>query len=483
MISNIIMFDNEILGGEDSTIFTMCMIFTFLELVFTILLVKELNLVVNFSNLFVIIFIVGTVFNLFLNLVLEHIDFMFRKKHGQDVPKELSNFITKETLVKTCKYENARYKLWIPRTIITTIVSVVLLFCGFYPALFNIFWNLTAGEAGKIAQNAALLAPNGNIYWTLLLFAVCASIPSSIIDLPFSLFREFSIEKHFGFSKMTVKLWLLDQVKSLLLTVILGVPILLLVVFAFEKTANTWWLWVACGYTLLSLLISIIYPMFIAPLFNKFTPLEEGDLKTRLTLLLQKCGFKANGLFVMDASKRSKHSNAYFTGFGKSKRVVLYDTLIEQMNVDEIEAVLGHELGHYKLHHITKRLCIMIPLVFVVLYVLSLFLTNQDLYTGFGFSTPTPVFFHMKLIGLFLLGQVFSGYGSIPSFFSNWSSRRDEFAADKFAAKLCNGGDSLSSALIKLHKENLSEITVPKIYSRFKYDHPPLIERIQNIKK
>jgi STE24 endopeptidase len=460
----------------------MSSLFTFISVDFTILSVKETKLVVDFSNIFVIIFIVGTVFSLVLNFWLEHIDFAFRKIHGREVPSELSESISEETLIKTCAYEDARYKLWIPRTIVTTVVSVVLLFCGFYPALFNSFWNMTAGAAGKIAQYAYLLAPNGNIYWTLLLFAVCASIPSAIIDLPFTLFSEFSVEKHFGFSKMTVKLWILDWLKSLFLTIIIGVPLLLLVVFAFEKTGKFWWLWVACGYTLLSLLISIVYPMFIAPLFNKFTPLEDGELKTRLTTMLQKCGFKANGLFVMDASKRSKHSNAYFTGFGKSKRVVLYDTLIEQMNVDEIEAVLGHELGHYKLHHITKRLCIMIPLVFVVLYSMSLLITNQNLYNGFGFATPKMVFSHMQLIGLFLLGEVFSGYSAIPALFSNWSSRKDEFAADTYSAKLCNSGKPLSSALIKLHKENLSEITVPEVYSRFKYNHPPLMERIRNIK-
>ncbi len=422
-------------------------------------------MVVEFSNIFVIVFIVGTVFSFSLNYWLEKVDFNFRKKHGKEIPTELSEYITEETLIKTCEYEDARYKLWIPRTIITTIVSVALLFCGFYPTLFNIFWHST----------------KNNIYWTMLLFAFCASIPGVVIDLPFTLFKEFSIEKHFGFSKMTAKLWIIDQVKGLFISLVLGVPLLLLVIVAFNKTGNFWWLWVASGYTLFSLIISLVYPMFIAPLFNKFTPLDDGELKTRLSEMLKKCGFKANGLFVMDASKRSKHSNAYFTGFGKSKRVVLYDTLIEQMSVDEIEAVLGHELGHYKLHHITKRLCIMIPLIFVMLYIVSLFLNTKSLYAGFGFTTSEPVFSQMQLIGLFLLGEVFGGFSPVFSVINNWSSRKDEFAADSYASKLCGSGKPLTSALIKLHKENLSEIAVPKVYSQFKYDHPPLIERIQNL--
>jgi len=260
-------------------------------------------------------------------------------------------------------------------------------------------------------------------------------------------------------------------------------PLLLVMIGLFKYASDWWWILLGCVYFVFSLAISVIYPIFIAPIFNKFTPLEDGELKTRLEELLKKCGFKASGLFVMDASRRSGHSNAYFTGFGKSKRVVLYDTLIDQLTTDEIEAVLGHELGHYKHHHILKKLILMIPAVFAVLFAVSFLVKLPLLYTGFGFNFIVEnVPYQMMFIGIFLLSLVFGEWGRILSPIMNALSRHDEFQADAFAKKICGTGEHLCTALIKLNKENLSEIQVPKIYSVFNYNHPPLLERISALR-
>lgn len=415
----------------------------------------------NFSNVFVIIFLGGTAFSVLLNFFLERIDFTFRQKHGREIPEKVKDFVDSSTLDKTCRYEDAKYFLWIPSVLLDTGLSLYLVWCGFYPAVFNRVWTWT-----------------GNSFWAAFFFLVIVSVPGAILSVPFALYSEFGIEKHFGFSNMTLSMWIMDTLKSLFLSLVIGLPLLGAMIALFKYVPEFWWVLLGCVYVAFSILISIIYPIFIAPLFNKFTPLEDGELKTRLESLLEKCGFKASGLFVMDASKRSGHSNAYFTGFGKSKRVVLYDTLIKQLSIDEIEAVLGHELGHYKHHHIVKRMCVMIPLIFAVLFVVSFLVKLPYLYEGFGFVTGGEVPFQMMFAGVFLLGIVFEGFSDLSDLVSNFFSRKDEFQADAFSKKICGTGAPLISALIKLDKENLSEIQVPKIYSAFNYNHPPLLERI-----
>lgn len=415
----------------------------------------------DFSNVFVIIFLAGTAFSFLLNFLLEWIDFSFRQKHGREIPEKLKDFVDSATLDKTCRYEDAKYRLWIPSVLLDTLLSLYLVWCGFYPAVFNRVWTWT-----------------GNSFWAILLFLIIVSIPGAILSVPFALYAEFGIEKHFGFSNMTLSMWIMDTLKSLLVSVVIALPLLGAMIVLFKYVPNWWWILLGCVYVVFSLAISVIYPIFIAPLFNKFTPLEDGELKTRLEQLLEKCGFKASGLFVMDASKRSGHSNAYFTGFGKSKRVVLYDTLINQLSVDEIEAVLGHELGHYKHHHIIKRMCFMIPLIFAALFVVSFLVKSPYLYAGFGFVAGDEVPFQMMVVGVFILGLVFEGFSDLSNLVVNFFSRKDEFQADAFSKEVCGTGEHLASALIKLNKENLSEIQVPKIYSAFNYSHPPLLERI-----
>ena len=419
----------------------------------------------DFSNIFVIIFIIGTVFSFSLNMLLERLDFTFRKKHGREIPEILSQHVDFQTLDKTCLYEDAKYRLWIPSSILETILSLYLVFCGFYPALIERIWTWT-----------------DNPFFAALLFLVLGGIPGALLSIPFALYSEFGIEKHFGFSNMTIRMWIADEIKAFFVNLLILTPLLLAMIALFKYTAGWWWLLLGCVYLVFSLGISIIYPIFIAPIFNKFTPLEDGELKSRLEELLKKCGFKASGLFVMDASRRSGHSNAYFTGFGKSKRVVLYDTLIEQLTIDEIEAVLGHELGHYKHHHILKKMLFMIPAVFASLFVISLLVNLPLLYKGFGFVSGEIVPYQMMFIGIFLLSLVFGEWGILLSPIMNSLSRHDEFQADAFAKEICGTGEPLCTALVKLNKENLSEIQVPKIYSVFNYSHPPLLERIKALR-
>lgn len=417
-----------------------------------------------FTNPFVILFLISTALEFLLNQALEYIDYAWRKKHGREIPPELADYVDAQTVEKTVRYEDAKYKFWVPRNCFGTVISLALIFSLFYPWLFGRLWSLT--------PSSFLIA---------ILFIFLSSIPSAVLGIPFALYREFKIEKEFGFSKMTIGLWIADQIKSFLVNAVLTVPLVFAMTFLFEHAAGWWWLLLGCVYVAFSLLISLIYPTLIAPLFNKFTPLEEGELRARLTSALEKSGFRASGVFVMDASKRSGHSNAYFTGFGKSKRVVLYDTLINQLTTDEIEAVLAHELGHYKHHHIIKKMCVMIPLIFAALFFANLFISNVKLYEGFGFGMGGTVPVQMKFIGLFLLAIVFSGFGEVFSPLSNYLSRRDEFQADAYSKQLCGSGKPLASALIKLNKENLSELLPPKIYSVFNYSHPPLLERIRAI--
>ncbi|MBP5358583.1 MAG: M48 family metallopeptidase [Treponema sp.] len=422
----------------------------------------------DYTNIFIIIFLLGTLSDFIIDQALEAGNFFYRRKHGTDIPAELEGLVEKEKLEKTVAYKNARYFLWIPRITIKTVLSLVLLLSGFYVWLYMFFWNWT-----------------GNFYLTVLLFSLVSSIPAAVIDLPFELYREFKIEKDFGFSKMTLGMWIMDSIKELIVSLVLMVPLLCAAVFLLSHLSTWWWLLLGVFYLAFVFLASYIYPVLIAPLFNKFTPLEEGELKDALVKLMQECGFHAKSVFVMDASKRSGHSNAYFTGLGKNKRIVLYDTLIQQLSVEEIVAVLAHELGHYKHKHILKKYCIMIPMVFVVLFAISLLINNPSLYQGFGMlngSEGLLISEHFKFLGAFLVPVIFGDWLWVVSLISNAASRHDEFQADAFSARLCGSGEPLISALIKLNKENLSELTPPKIYCIFNYDHPPLLERIAAIR-
>jgi len=303
---------------------------------------------------------------------------------------------------------------------------------------------------------------------------VAVLMMSSLLELPFNLYRTFVIEARFGFNKMTLPLYLIDALKSLLVGLILGLPLLLGVLWLMERMGEYWWLYVWSVWVVFNLLILFIYPSFIAPLFNKFTPLQDEAMKARIGALLQKCGFAAGGLFVMDGSKRSAHGNAYFTGFGKTKRIVFFDTLLERLSIEEVEAVLAHELGHFKHRHVMKRIVSTFAMSLGFLWLLDQLMQTNWFYQGLGVTAPSTalallLFFMTLPIFSFLLHPLLSAY-----------SRKHEFEADAYAVKQTASAD-LISALVKLYQDNAATLTPDPLHSRFYDSHPPAAVRIARL--
>lgn len=299
-----------------------------------------------------------------------------------------------------------------------------------------------------------------------------------LADLPFSLYHTFVIEQRFGFNKMTWRLWLADAVKGLVLGAAIGLPIAALILWLMGAAGPMWWLWAWAVWMGFNLLLLVIYPTFIAPVFNKFQPLEDETLKARVTALMQRCGFAAKGLFVMDGSKRSAHANAYFTGFGAAKRVVFYDTLLAKLSPDEVDAVLAHELGHFKHKHITQRLVAMFALSLAGFALLGWLATRAWFYTGLGVQPNMQGPNDALALMLFMLAvPVFSFFiAPLPALLS----RRHEFQADAFAAQQTSGRD-LGTALLKLYEDNASTLTPDPVFVKFYYSHPPASERLARL--
>jgi len=433
---------------------------------------------IQFTNPFVLIFIIGTVLSLAINQFLEFIDYKARVKNGGKLPDQLKDIpaasvFDEEKLKNICAYENAKYFAWIPSNLSSFILNMALILFGFYPWLFSVITGWVGFPTGI-----------GNSFLNFLLFLILSSIPAEVLGVPFSLYRQFKLEKKFGFSNMTFKIWITDQLKAGALSLVLALLLSFAASLFFVKCPNNWWWILSAVLIAFTFIMQVIYPKFIAPLFNKFEPLPDGEVKDKISGLLEQTGFKNGGLFVMDASKRSGHSNAYFSGFGKSKRIVLYDTLMKQLTADELKAVLGHELGHFKLKHIAKKLIFTIPLEFVVMFVLFKFAHLTSLYEGFGFTgIDAANVGQVQFIGLYLAVLIYESVSEILSPIVSILSRRDEYQADAFAAKVCGTGDNLISGLIKLNSENLSELLPPKLYVFWNYSHPTLIERIEALKK
>ncbi len=301
---------------------------------------------------------------------------------------------------------------------------------------------------------------------------------SSLLGTPFDLYRTFVIEARFGFNKMTLKLYLLDAAKGLLLGVVLGLPLLFGVLWLMERMGANWWLYVWGVWVTFNLLLLFIYPSFIAPLFNKFTPLQDETLKARIVTLLQKCGFTAQGLFVMDGSKRSSHGNAYFTGFGKTKRIVFFDTLLERLTPTEIEAVLAHELGHFKRRHVLKRIAFTFAMSLGFLWLLAVLIQAEWFYQGLGVTMPaTSLATALALLLFFMVLPVFS---FLLHPLMSYYSRKHEFEADAYAAQQTDARD-LASALVKMYQDNAATLTPDPVYSTFYDTHPPALVRIARL--
>ncbi len=309
-----------------------------------------------------------------------------------------------------------------------------------------------------------------------IIFCLAVGAIFSISGLPADLYATFGLEARFGFSKTTVKLYLADKFKGFMLGLVIGVPFLFIVLWLMEAAGRYWWIWAFVFISCFELLMIVIYPTFIAPLFNKFEPLNDGDLRDRILRLAEHVGFHTSGIYSMDGSRRSAHSNAYFTGIGKAKRIVLFDTLIEQMTIEQGLAVLAHEMGHYKMKHIRRMLVVQTVFLFIGLFILSLLLEYRPLFSAFGLQ-PTS---HAALVLLSLLSGPFTFYlGPLM----NLLSRRHEYEADRFAAITLQNGKPMEEALVNLTVKNLSTLTPHPWYSFYHYSHPTPVERIEAIRR
>lgn len=351
-----------------------------------------------------------------------------------------------------------------------------------FSALVLISWTLLGGLD---ALNQALLSWTGPGFIQQLLVLLAFAAVSALLGLPWSLFKTFVIEQRYGFNKMTARLWLSDALKSMLVAALLGIPLAATVLWLMQMAGSLWWLWAWALWVGFNVLLMWLFPTVIAPLFNRFKPLEDIQLKERIEALMARSGFQAQGLFVMDGSKRSAHANAYFTGLGNAKRVVFFDTLLNKLSPAELEAVLAHELGHFKYRHITKRLWSFFALSFVGFAALGWLLHQAWFYWGLGVMPAMAVNttgFELAVgnnsaLALILFSMVISVFGGL--FQPIWSqlSRKHEFEADAYAVAQTNSQD-LANALLKLYEDNASTLTPDPLYARFHYSHPPATERL-----
>lgn len=346
---------------------------------------------------------------------------------------------------------------------------------GAWSAALLLGWTLLGGLH---ALNQALLDLMGNGLAQQLALLACFGLIGTLLDLPLDAWRTFRLEQSFGFNKATPGLWWGDQAKGLALAVVIGLPLAALVLWIMHEAPQTWWLWGWGVWLTVNMLTMVVYPTLIAPLFNTFTPLQDESLKARVQALMARCGFAAKGLFVMDGSRRSAHANAYFTGFGAAKRVVFFDTLLARLTADEVDAVLAHELGHFRHRHVTKRMLGMAALSLVAFAALGWLAGRSWFYTGLGVDPSLDGGNEAVALLLFALVAPLVGSWLMPAL-AQWS-RRHEFEADAYAMHQTNGRD-LASALIKLHRDNASTLTPDPMFVRFYYSHPPAGERLSRL--
>jgi STE24 endopeptidase len=408
----------------------------------------------TFSLLFLLAVAIATATRLWL--ARRHVQHI--QANRPQVPAEFASAIALEAHQKAADYSSAKTRFGMAHTLADSAVLLILTFGGLLQLLQNWAGNWIGNE---VLGGTAFIA----------LFVVV----TSLIDLPFSWYKTFNIEARFGFNKMTLGMWVGDLIKSALVAVAFGLPLVLAVLWLMGRMGDWWWLYVWLVWVAFSVFMMAIYPAFIAPLFNKFAPMQEGSLKSRIESLLAKCGFRSSGLFVMDGSKRSSHGNAYFTGFGKTKRIVFFDTLISRLNEGEIEAVLAHELGHFKLHHVVRRMLWTFGVSLVFLALLGYVKDKAWFYEGLGASFPAGNAMALLLFVLvvpvftFLLQPLVAMY-----------SRKHEFEADAYAAQYSSARE-LVNALVKLYKDNASTLTPDPLHSAFYDSHPPASARISRL--
>jgi len=379
------------------------------------------------------------------------------KSHSNTVPEAFSDKISLESHQKAAKYTQAKVKTGLYEYLLS-ITFLLIWTLGGGLQLLDATWRST--EMAEL--------------WTGVGFILSTFIIMSLLDLPISAYRTFGLEQRFGFNRSTPKIFITDLLKNAIVALVIGTPMIVLILWIMASTGNLWWLFVWITWLGFSLFMMWAYPAFIAPLFNKFRPLENQELRTRIENLLSRNGFTSNGIFVMDGSSRSTHGNAYFTGLGANKRIVFFDTLINELSIDEIEAVLAHELGHFKCNHIKKRIAVLGFVFFVGLALLGWLINESGFYTGLGVSQSSN---YMALILFVMVSPVFTYF--LQPLFSH-ISRKHEFEADDFAAAQAQTGN-LIHALVKLYKENANTLTPDPMYSAFYDSHPPAPIRIAHL--
>ena len=409
------------------------------------------------TTAFTLLFLVALALTTSLRLWLARRHVRHIAAHRDAVPEAFRETIALEAHQRAADYTTARAHLAMADVVIGAIFVLALTLGGLLQAMHD---GWTTLGLGGLAHGLAFIAG--------------LAVLSSVVDLPFSLYRTFVIEARFGFNKMTLRLFLVDLAKGALLGTLIGLPVLAAVLWLMERMGEYWWLYVWLFWLGFNLLALLIYPTVIAPLFNKFTPLADAPLKERIEALLARCGFRSSGLFVMDGSKRSAHGNAYFTGFGRAKRIVFFDTLLEKLAPAEVEAVLAHELGHYKRRHVWKRIGLLALATFGFLWLLGRLIDAPWFYAGLGMTSQGTA----TALVLFSL--------AIPAFTFPLSplmsalSRRHEYEADAYAAQQTRAGD-LVAALVKLYRDNAATLTPDPLYSTFYDSHPPAAARIAHL--
>ncbi|MDP2829828.1 MAG: M48 family metallopeptidase [Sulfuricellaceae bacterium] len=380
------------------------------------------------------------------------------RAHRDVVPDDFSGQIALDAHQKAADYTSAKTRLGLVNTLLETILLLALTLGGGIQAIADFLPTWLDSDI-----------------WRGVVLILGVLLISALIELPLDLYRTFGIDARFGFNKMTPALFLTDLFKQILLSAALGIPLLLGVLWMMGKMGEHWWLFVWLAWMAFNLLILMLYPTVIAPLFNKFTPLADPVLATRIEALLTKCGFKSQGLFVMDGSKRSSHGNAYFSGFGASKQIVFFDTLLTRLDHEETEAVLAHELGHFKRRHVIKRIASMFVMSLAGLWLLGWLMPQDWFYLGLGVQTQSTA----SALLLFLL--VSPAFTFLFHPLTSLVSRKHEFEADRYAAEQVNG-EALVRALVKLYNDNAATLTPDPLHSMFYDSHPPASQRIAHLR-
>lgn len=409
---------------------------------------------------FTLVFLIALVLTTATQIWLAARHTRYVRAHQDKVPEEFTSQVSLSDHQKAADYTCAKTRTGYPSILLHVVLLLVFTLGGGLNTLSN-FW------AGWLSDPL----PHGMALIISTFFMMSAA------ELPLGYYRTFVIEEQYGFNKMTPAMFFTDLIKQAALGLLLGAPLLFCVLWLMEKMGESWWLYAWFGWIAFNLFILAIFPTWIAPLFNKFTPLEDTTLKTRIEQLMSKCGFKASGLFVMDGSRRSNHGNAYFTGFGKTKRIVFFDTLLARLNPGEIEAVLAHELGHFKHRHVIKRIVISFAMSLAFLWLLGYLMEQRWFYEGLGVQVANVPSTAMALLLFFLVMPVFT---FLLQPISSIYSRKHEFEADAYAAQN-SSADDLIHALVKLYQDNAATLTPDPLHSAFYDSHPPAAIRVAHL--